>query len=482
MRRSVKVAYPCLLGSVLVAWLAVPARGDIALESYSDQRPLDAEYVLSPLKAALERHHVVTAPALILEVDAASSLPLPGNPDRGITRTKLIDRIDRGINRAAHEAYDDAATILEAVFRDLDNNPALAAADPESRSWITKARVALAFAYFRSKRLKLANDVIVEHIRSYPELSLKGEQEEVERLYAANLAIVGTGPRGTLVFRVNLPDAAIFVNDVERGRGTIEVSLIPGDYRIVVRATGVYRRYKVTIHPDETVTRSVDWAADAAFTATSDWIGFVWRRGARRSVTTFVQQLAQRSASDAVIVIGIAQHDGHRYLTAKRYDAAPRPHRPGRAVELGQGNAASDANDGKIEALAAYITASDAELAKLPPNSLIAISSDDELAAPAAAARAAVAPARWPIFAAVGVLGTSIPFGALLLKTHNDCFADCSRVTAPAGWGLLGLGGLALGFGIVWIVRSDGAAASSPPILDVRPVPGGAVAYINGSF
>jgi len=477
MRRRINVVHPCLLGSVLVAWLAVPARGDVALESYSEQRPLDADHALAPLKAALERHHVVTNPTLILETDVAH-LPLPGNPDRDITRTKLIDRIDRAINRAAHEAYDDAATILEGVFRDLDHNPALAAADPESRSWITKGRVALAFSYVRSKRQKLANDVIVEHLRSYPELSLKGEQEEVERLYSANLTAVGMGPRGTLVFRVNLADAAIFVNDVERGRGTIEVSLIPGAYRIVVRATGVYRHYQVTIHADEAVERSIDWAADAAFTATPDWIGFVGPRSAQRSVATFVQQLVQRSSAGAAIVVGIAQRNGRRYLTAKRYAPAPSPHRPGRAVELGQGN---DGEDPGVEALAAYITAEDAELARLPPSSLLALSGDDELAAPAAAAGRAGGPARWPVLAAAGVLGTSIPFGAYLLKTHNDCFTHCSAVTASAGWGMLGLGGVALGFGIVWIVHSDGAASSSPK-LDVRPVPGGGIAYLRGSF
>src|SRR5712671_1878957 len=101
MRRSVNVAYQCLFVSVVIGWLGVVARADIALESYNDQRPLDAEHVLSPLKTALEHRKVVTKPAQILEVNAGD-LPLLGNPDREITRTKLIDRIDRGSNRAAH--------------------------------------------------------------------------------------------------------------------------------------------------------------------------------------------------------------------------------------------------------------------------------------------------------------------------------------------------------------------------------------------
>jgi hypothetical protein len=476
MRRSVNVAHVCLLGSAIVAWLGASARADRALESYRDQRPLDAEHVLRPLLTALERHQVVTNPTLILEADAAY-LPLPGNPDREITRTKVIDRIDRGINRAAHEAYDDAATILEGVFRDLDNNPALAAADPASRSWITKGRVALAFAYLHSKRPKLANEVIQDHIRSFPGLSLKGEQEEVERLYRVNMAIVEPGPRSTLVLRVSVPDAEIFVNEVQRGIGMIEVSLIPGDYRIVVRATGVYRLYRVRIRPYEIVERAVDWSADAAFTATPDWIGFVAPRSTQRNVTSFLQQLSQRSSTDAVIVVGIVQHDGHRYLTARRYVGSPGQARPGRAIEISQRN---DDNAARIEALASYITALDGDVGRLASR-LSAIPDDDELAGPGGRAGVVAAPARWPIFAVVGVVGTSIPFGARLLKTHNDCYTHCSTLSAPAGWTLIGLGGVALGIGILWFLHDDGAA-SSPPMLDIRPAPGGGIAYVNGSF
>ena len=476
MRRSVNVAHVCLLGSVIVAWLGAPARADRVLESYQDQRPVDAEHVLRPLLTALERHQAVTNPTLILETDAAY-LPLPGNPDREITRTKLIDRIDRGINRAAHEAYDDAATILEGVFGDLDNNPALAAADPASRSWITRGRVALAIAYLHSKRPRLANEVILDHIRSFPGLSLKGEQEEVERLYRANLALVEAGPRSTLVVRVNVPDAEIFVNEVQVGMGRIEVSLLPGDYRVVVRATGLYRLYRVKLRPYEIVERSVDWSADAAFTVSPDWIGFVAPRSTQRNVTSFLRQLAQRSSTDAVIVVGIVHHDGHRYLTAQRYVGSPGQHRPGRAIQISR---SADANAARIEALASYITALDGDEGRLARR-LSVIPDDDDLAGPDDPVGVVAAPAGWPIFAAVGVLATSIPFGALLLKAHNDCYTHCSTLSAPAGWSLVGLGGIALGAGILWVLQGD-SAASSPLELDLRPAPGGGIAYLNGSF
>jgi hypothetical protein len=75
-----------------------------------------------------------------------------------------------------------------------------------------------------------------------------------------------------------------------------------------------------------------------------------------------------------------------------------------------------------------------------------------------------------------------MPLGSYLLKTHNDCYDSCSRLAVPAAWSLLGLGGVALGFGIVWVARGDHAITPSPPMLDIQPVPGGGVAHISGSF
>lgn len=467
--------FACVAATSALALVSLDARADIALESYRDQRSPDAEGTLERLKSALESHQVVTKPDRILE-RVGSYVPLSGYPDHDVTRTKLIERIEKAVNRAAHEAYGEAAAILESVFRDLDNNPALAASDPESRSWVTKGRVALAFSYARGKKLKLANNVIADHIRSYPDLSLKGEQEEVEKLYDANVAAIGPESRGQLVFRVNRPDAEIFVNAVARGKGQIALSLVPGEYRIVVRAAGVYRSYRVTVRLKETTVRAVDWLADATFNPGPDWIGFAWPRESQRSVRTFVQQLADRSPDDAVILIGIVPHDGRRYLTAKRYVATSGSHRPGRALEI------DHSDDAKIESLATYITAPDSATADLASRGLVPIPDDDEVAVSAPAPEAAGVAPRWPIFIAVGVFGTSVPLGSYLLKTRNDCYTSCSRLAVPSAWGLLGLGGVALGFGIAWIVHGDHAITPSPPMLDVQPVPGGGVAYLNGSF
>jgi len=475
MRSILKLTCAAVVGTLVLGSATSPVRADVALESYRDQRVPDAGGTLERLKSALERHQVLTKPDQILE-RIGSYVPLSGYPDRDITRTKLIERIEKAVNRAAHEAYGEAVAILESVFRDLDNNPALSASDPDSRAWVTKGRVALAFSYVRSKKLKLANNVIVDHIRSYPDLSLKGEQEEVEKLYDANMATFWPAPRGRLVFRVNRPDAEIFVNAVKRGKAEVDLSLVPGDYRIVVRAAGIYRSYKAVVRPDDTTVRTVDWSADAAFNAGPDWIGFAWPRESQRSVTAFVRQLADHNSDDAVIVIGIVPHDGRFYLTAKRYVAAPAPRRPGRAIEIGQ------SDDAKIEALAAYVTAPDSAAADLASRGLVSIPGDDEIAVAAGAPVPVNVPPRWPILVAVGVFGTSVPLGSYLLKTHNDCYDSCSRLAVPAAWGLLGVGGVALGFGIVWVARGDHAITPSPPMLNVQPVPGGGVARISGSF
>jgi len=122
-----RATYPLLASIFIVSSVAPIAHADIALQLNVDRQVSNAERAaLERFKAALERQHVVTRPDQIVE-RVGLYLPLPGRPDRDVTRTTLIQRIDNAVNRAAHEAYDEAVAILEAVFRDLDTNPALIA-------------------------------------------------------------------------------------------------------------------------------------------------------------------------------------------------------------------------------------------------------------------------------------------------------------------------------------------------------------------
>lgn len=474
------IAYRLLVSIFAVSSFVTFAHADIALQANVDQRLSSAERAaLERLKAALERHHVVTRSDQIVE-RFGPYLPLPGRPDRDVTRTTLIQRIDKAVNRAAHEAYDEAVAILEAVFRDLDANPALVASDPDSRTWVTKGRVALIYSSVRSKKGKLANDVTVDHIRSYPDLSLMGEQEEVEKAYNAGVPILNKTPRGKLRFRVDRPEAEIFVNGVARGKGNVEVALLPGDYRIVVRVGNVYRSYKTAIRGKETSERTIDWSTDAAFTVAPDWIGFDAAGASTRAVKTFAEQLAQHDPDEAIIVYGIVQRDGRRGLLATRYAAPPAQPRPDRVVEPDK------ATEAAIEALATYVSALDTEAAKPEPKVPVAPSRHEERAvvtrAPTEAPTAPYVLQRWPVLVATGVFATSVPLGAYLLKTHNDCYSSCSRLTVPSAWGLFGLGGAAATFGVFWIVHAGRASPASVPVVDVQLLPRGSMAFITGTF
>lgn len=476
-----RATYPLLASIFIVSSVAPIAHADIALQLNVDRQVSNAERAaLERFQAALERQHVVTRPDQIVE-RVGLYLPLPGRPDRDVTRTTLIQRIDKAVNRAAHEAYDEAVAILEAVFRDLDTNPALIASDPDSRRWVTKGRVALIYSYVRSKKLKLANEVTIDHIRSYPDLSLQGEQEEVEKAYNAAAPILTTSPRGKLVFRVDRPDAEIFVNGVSRGREKIEVALLPGEYRIVVRVGNVYRSYKLTIRGKETSGRTIDWSADAAFTVAPDRIGFDAAGASTRVVAAFAEQLAQREPDEAIIVYGIVEREGTRRLLAARYAAPPAPPRPEQAVELDK------ATEAEIESLATYVSAVHVEPAKPEPKARVAPPRHENrppvTRAPAVAQVASYAPRRWPILVASGVFNTSVPLGAYLLKIHNNCYSSsCSRLTVPSAVGLFALGGAAAAFGVYWIVHAGRAAPASTAMVDVQLLPGGGMALITRTF
>jgi hypothetical protein len=215
---------------------------------------------------------------------------------------------------------------------------------------------------------------------------------------------------------------------------------------------------------------------DGAFTVGSDWIGFVAPSSAQRGVAAFLQRLAQQNPTDAVIVLGVVEHNGRRYVTAKRYDATAAARRSGRAVEL-QGDTRA-----AVDALATYMTTPDAAGATVAASSapgLLRVRDDGERVVPITAGES-IGPPRWPAAVATAVFAVAVPTGAYLLKEGQlDCYKDCSTVTAAAGIGTLSVGAAALGFGIYWIWHSEHGSHAT---LEVHPVAGGGVASVVGRF
>lgn len=117
--------------------------------------------------------------------------------------------------------------------------------------------------------------MITEQIRSFPEAPIGlivGPM--VEGLAVSTRKEVDASAHGRLVVSVSSPDAQVFITEYGRGRGTVSIEAAPGTYRILILLSGVSRRRSVTVEPGKKAELRIEWDADAAFNATSEWVGF----------------------------------------------------------------------------------------------------------------------------------------------------------------------------------------------------------------
>jgi hypothetical protein len=104
---------------------------------------------------------------------------------------------------------------------------------------------------------------------------------------------------------VSQADVQVFVNERARGQGRAFLDLVPGTYRVLLVRQGVTRRRTVVVVAGHDTDVPVDWDADAAFSATPTWIGFVWPQGSDKSEPA-MSRYARASTQHDVLTIGIA--------------------------------------------------------------------------------------------------------------------------------------------------------------------------------
>lgn len=459
-----------VIGVLVGAARGAAAQTTLLIESYVGERPADADRVLAPLRARLERGGVAARAAAVI-ASLGHRLPLPGTTDPALTATALAERIDLGVRSALRGDYQLAANQLEAALEAARANPSRVVSDEGSRAWLTKALAGLAFARGRLGDAAGAADAMAEQIRSFPEHPVTRDVfgPEAAQLYAAARRAIGAGTRGSLIVDVGEPDAQVYVNEAGRGRGgTFAGALFPGTYRVLVEVSGIGRRYTAAVRAGEETRLAIDWDTDARLTVTARWIGAVWPLGAEDRTARLAQRLARGGAIDGVIVVGIVRRDGRRFVVGHAYGGAGGALARAGSIELGARDAA------KLLALADYLAggerAGDAIRLVGPPGR-------------AARGRGSRAPVWISAGVAVAALGTG---GYLIdLDSRGTCAAippaQCPRLhdTAPLGWALIGGGVAAVAFGAYWYAARARARA---PAIAFRRAGAGGVATIRWSF
>jgi len=325
---------------VLASWgPSLPVSADVLIESYRDGRPADADRILGPIRDELDKAGVKSRPIDVI-AGAGDQLPLSGVADPDIGPSYPADpasQVELGTTQVFRGDYDAGLTTLESLLKAAQQNPGLVVADTSSFAWLTKAYAAVAFAHLRKHHLEAATEAVAEQIRSIPE-------SPIGRIVGPDIAALADtvhktldgSPHGTLRVSVSRPDVQIFLDEHAPILGKSFLKLPNGAYRLVLVRAGISRRYPAVVVADRTTDLSIDWDADEAFTATAQWIGFVWSRGQDDKTDVAVARYTHGAARHDILVVGIVEQSARRFLAGKIFEKKTGALVRHKAIELGR--------------------------------------------------------------------------------------------------------------------------------------------------
>jgi hypothetical protein len=323
MANQPRVMRPRIAVCVLVGCLSSSAAsGDVAIESYLDGRPADAEHVLASLRDELFQAGVKVRPTDVVTA-AGAALPLPGVSDpapRSGYAAALREQVESGARQVFGGDYDAGVATLKRVLAGVRDNPAAVVADDDAPTWLTKAYATLALGEIRRRDRKAATTAIAEQFRSFPELAVpRLVGPEVATLWESVRTTLESTPRGRLRVLVSQTDVQVFVNEGLQGQGRAFLDLVPGTYRVLLVRQGLTRRHTVVVVAGRDTDLPVDWNADTAFSATPTWIGFVWPPGRDRSEFA-MRRYARASTQNDLITIGIVSSGPRRFVVGNIFE------------------------------------------------------------------------------------------------------------------------------------------------------------------
>jgi len=325
---------------VLASWLlGLPASADILIESYRGERPADADRILGPLRDELDKAGVKVHPVDVI-ADAGEQLPLSGTADPALGPSFPADpagQVELGTKQVFRGDYEAGLATLEAVLKGAQQNPAPVVADTSSVTWLTKAYAAVAFAHLRTNHLDAATKAVAEQILSFPDNPIgRIVGPDVAKLSDAVRKTLDDSPHGTLRILMSHPDVQIFVDESTRGSGKALLKLASGTYRLLLVRFGVARRYLVAVAPDRMTDLAIDWDADAAFSATPQWIGFRWARSDTDKTEAAVARYAHGAPRHDIFVVSIVHRNARRFIAGEIFEKQTGALVRHKAIELGR--------------------------------------------------------------------------------------------------------------------------------------------------
>jgi hypothetical protein len=463
---------------------AAPGDG-IIVESYSGQRPADANRLLSPVLDELANRGYVAGPEVVgrrFEQRVSRPSIVAGGLPPG-----FADQVDKGHKAWIGGRFDEAVKLLTPLVDAAHANSGAFAQTPALREKLLKALIALALSHQRIGDQDATRATFGEILRSFPneQISRQSYGPDAFNLFEEVKRQAMAGGKGKLVIKATNQAAVVFINEQYQGTGNVtKTNVLPGEYRIFVGVGTVLsrvHRVNVVANADD-LPLVIDADFDALVHSSPEWTGFLFPDQASREKHESVYAAAFANAINArgIVIVGFDTVRGKQAIFGSLVSLMN-----GREVRRASINLDPDPSVDKLRALAKFIAGDNAA-----PGIDIQLAGDLTSAGTGGDGQRVEigdlprsGPTSDPMWGgwkwltgAVGLGGIGV--GAYLLSIDGDCNDDaCTyyREASVSGWVTLGGGALMTGLSVYLFVRGSGESSSQRSAF-VVPTRGGAYA------
>ncbi len=483
-----------LVSCALIAFTSRTVHAEnIAIESYTGERPASAPQVLAPLIDELSLRGYVIGDTLGRKFDARVSRP--ATTKEGLPPTFETD-MERGHRLWVQGEFDESIRVLKPAIDRAHADVAVISKNQPLREKLLRGLAALALSHFRKGDVASAKDTFREILRSFPsaEIPRAVYGADANKLFTEVTREVGAGGRGRLIVRSPSDQSVIFVNEqfVNVGTTVTKPDLIPGEYRVFSQlGANTSRMHRVVVTANEETTLQIDESFDSAL-RTTGWAGFAFRTAAQReqSEAEYARRFAERLQSTSVVVVGIDAIRKRPSIIGALIDRST-----GREIRRASVALDPPPSQDRLRTLARFLAG---EESMVGLDVQIGITSSE----PVKNDVVAPPPGRWMRRAGIGAIGAGLVGGGLSVKFFLDGRAardDIARVcavmctseqfksleskeqTAKRNAIIAGVaGGVAITGGVVLLLLSRSKHEPAPVALSVTD--SGAFVRFDGAF
>lgn len=329
--------------------------GNIVLESYTGQRPADANRLLGPVLEELSARGFVAGDGVARQIDGQASRP--AQTGAGLP-ADFAAQVDRGFKAGVVAGnFNDAIKILSPLVQTAHDNTGAFVKNPSLRAPLSKALIGLAIAQMRTGDPSTAKGTFGELARAFPEtvVSRGTYGPDAATMFEEVKRDLANAPKGKLTVNAADSGAVVFVDEVFSGTSTTE--LAQGDYRVSVMLNGQpSRSHLVKINPGAETTLAIDAHLDQAL-HTEGWTGFSFANDADRDAHegAYASQLAVSLHASAVAVVGIEDVKGRPAIVGSLVSLST-----GREIRRASVAIDPDPSTNLLKALARYLAGEEA--------------------------------------------------------------------------------------------------------------------------